>query len=251
MNFDKCLNEFGKYTHMYDLSVKENKYKYEHTLRVVEFAETICNNENFNDEEKNIALICSLLHDIARFEEWTKYNSWNEIDHGDLGYDILNSNDYILKYVDKNYKDVVLNTVKYHNKRIIPEFLDEFTMKMVKIVRDADKLDILNTQYNPYNEKSLTLNMDYTTQKKLDENIIDNFISEKLLDRKLVTNIVEDIIFYLSYIFDINYKTSFKIIYDLRIIDIKLELLKKLLFDESQIRIIELKIKEYMESKMA
>ncbi len=81
MKFDKCLNELKKYKHMYDLSAKENKYKYEHTLRVVEFTETICNNENFNDEEKNIALICSL------------YNSWNEIDYGDLGYDILKNND--------------------------------------------------------------------------------------------------------------------------------------------------------------
>ena len=123
MDFDSCLNEFNKYVANYDLKIAENKYKYDHTLRVIEFTKTICKNENFNEEETNIALICSLLHDIARFEEWTKYHSWNEIDHGDLGYEILSNKNYILKFVSDEYKATVLSTVKYHNKLEIPDMI--------------------------------------------------------------------------------------------------------------------------------
>ena len=169
MNFDKCLNEFEKYTHMYDLSVKENKYKYEHTLRVVEFAETICNNENFNDEEKNIALICSLLHDIARFEEWTKYNSWNEIDHGDLGYDILIldhhlSSGYcqdavvINNQLSKNYPNkalsgagVVYKFLKYFESNKEIKFADAF-LDLVAVAHVADCMNT-NTLENRYINK--------------------------------------------------------------------------------------------------
>ena len=45
---------------------------------MIEFAKTICKNENFNEEETNIALICSLLHDIARFEQYTKYKTFRK-----------------------------------------------------------------------------------------------------------------------------------------------------------------------------
>lgn len=250
MDFDSCLNEFNKYVANYDLKIAENKYKYDHTLRVIEFTKTICKNENFNEEETNIALICSLLHDIARFEEWTKYHSWNEIDHGDLGYEILSNKNYILKFVSDEYKATVLSTVRYHNKLEIPDELDDFTLKMLKVVRDADKLDILNTQYNPYNENSLTLNLDYSKKYNLNSFIIDNFINEKMLARDKVTNICEDIIFYLSYLFDMNYRTSFKIIYDLKVVDIKLELLKKVMNDDEKYKILEIKAKDYLESNI-
>ena len=121
---------------------------------------------------------------------------------------------------------------------------------MLKVVRDADKLDILNTQYNPYNENSLTLNLDYSKKYNLNSFIIDNFINEKMLARDKVTNICEDIIFYLSYLFDMNYRTSFKIIYDLKVVDIKLELLKKVMNDDEKYKILELKAKDYLESNI-
>ena len=250
MDFEACVVEFEKYVKKFDLTIIENKYKYEHTFRVVDFAKIICENENFSTEEKELAIIASLLHDIARFEEWTKYHSWSKIDHGDLGYEILSNNNYILKYVDEKYKNVVLNSVKYHNKIEIPDNLDKLTKKILKLVRDADKLDILNTQYNPYNEKSLTLHYDFDSKYDIDKEIVNNFISEKMLPFKEVTNIAEDIIYYLSYIYDINYRSSFKIIYNLNILDIKLELLKMVINDSEKYKIIELKIKDYLESNI-
>lgn len=250
MNFDTCLVEFENYVKNYDLTILENKYKYEHTFRVVDYAKIICENENFNDDEKYYALVACLLHDIARFEEWTKYQSWSKIDHGNLGYEILNTNDYILKYVDEKNKNVILDSVKYHNKMEIPDLLEPLTKKILRVVRDADKLDILNTQYNPYNEKSLTLNYDFDTKHDIDDEIMQNFINEKMLPFNQVKNVTEDIIYYLSYIYDINYRSSFKVIYNLNVLDIKLELLKKVLKDEEKYKIIELKIKDYLESNI-
>ena len=71
-----------------------------------------------------------------------------------------------------------------------------------------------------------------------------------MLPFKEVTNIAEDIIYYLSYIYDINYRSSFKIIYNLNILDIKLELLKMVINDSEKYKIIELKIKDYLESNI-
>ena len=245
-NFDA----FDEYAMKYDMNIKEIAYKYNHSYRVVHQAEEISRSIELDEEEKDLASLIALLHDIARFEEWTKYHSWSKIDHGDLGYEILSNNNYILKYVDEKYKNVVLNSVKYHNKIEIPDNLDKLTKKILKLVRDADKLDILNTQYNPYNEKSLTLHYDFDSKYDIDKEIVNNFISEKMLPFKEVTNIAEDIIYYLSYIYDINYRSSFKIIYNLNILDIKLELLKKVINDSEKYKIIELKIKDYLESNI-
>ena len=56
--------------------------------------------------EESIILI-GLLHDIARFEQYTKYKTFRDsisIDHGDLGVEILFEEKEIEKYdLDKKY----------------------------------------------------------------------------------------------------------------------------------------------------
>ena len=39
--------EFENYVSRYDLNVLQNRYKYDHTFRVLEFTKTICENEKF------------------------------------------------------------------------------------------------------------------------------------------------------------------------------------------------------------
>ena len=249
MEFSKCLKIFEDYVNQYDRKIKEIDYKYNHTLRVVEYSKIICENEKFNELETKLTIIASLLHDIGRFEQWIKYNSWHSIDHGDLGYEILTKDNFVLKFVEQEYAKIILNAVKFHNKYEIPNNVSELEEKVLKVVRDADKIYILLTQNNMDNKDGYR--DDYIKMENIiiDEEYINNILNEKMVSLKN-NDIISGIIRQLSFLFDINYRTTFKIIYNYDIIDKKLSLLKKALKEEKQYKIIEIKIKDYLESNI-
>ena len=78
-------------------------------------------------EEIDIATLIGLLHDIARFEQYTQYHTFKDaqsIDHGDLGVEILNKD--IRKYIETDkYDETIKLAVKNHNKYKIQEGLTQ------------------------------------------------------------------------------------------------------------------------------
>lgn len=248
MNLEKNIAYFTEYANNFDMNVEEIKYKYNHTLRVVDFAREIIANETNDNLKINLAITGALLHDIARFKEWSTYHSWKDIDHGDLGYEILTKDNFISKFVSDDNKDVVLKAVKYHNKKLVPDNLSKLEELVLNVVRDADKIDILNTQYNNDNVDSLKVSIDDTYDVK--DEILQRFLKEEQIDYNLVSNHAEYIIYYLSYLFDFNFRTSFKIVYNFDMINEKLKLLKSIINEEDKYKIIKIKILDYLESNI-
>ena len=53
---------------------------------------SIASSIGLNEEKINLAKLIGLLHDIARFEQYTRYQTFRDIesiDHGNLGAEIL------------------------------------------------------------------------------------------------------------------------------------------------------------------
>ena len=89
---DNELRIFNNYYQTFDKKEAHIKYKYDHTFRVVSFAEEIAKSLNLSKDDILKAKICALFHDIGRFNEAKKYHSFansNDFDHGDEGYHIL------------------------------------------------------------------------------------------------------------------------------------------------------------------
>ena len=88
------MNFFDKYTANYDMNIKEINYKYYHSYRVMDNMVTIAKGMNLEIKDINLAKCIGLLHDIARFEQFKRYKSFNDInmDHGDYGVEIIKDN---------------------------------------------------------------------------------------------------------------------------------------------------------------
>ena len=119
----KAIEQFIDYTSNYLEYGKMMKLKVNHTLRVVNLSEKIAKSLNLSEEEINIAKNIGLLHDIGRFEQWKNYNTFKDyvsIDHADLGVSILKKENFIRQFIeDDKYDDIILNSIKYHNKLIV------------------------------------------------------------------------------------------------------------------------------------
>lgn len=196
---EEALKKFNDYYSKYDSSKYGINMKYEHTMRVVGYAERIAKSLNLSKEDINLACKCALFHDIARFKQWEEYDTFLDalsFDHGDEGYNIL-------KEIGIDDQIILLST-KYHNKYEVDKSLDERTKLFCNITRDADKLDILISQCNNKIDEKITI----------DESIINCFKNHCLLqnvdkkDAKKYLYILRE----LAFIFDINFKESFNII---------------------------------------
>ena len=87
-NFDA----FDDFVMKYDLNENMIKYKYNHSYRVVHQAEEIARSLELDEEDRALASLIGLLHDIARFRQWTDYKTFSDdesFDHGKEGVKIL------------------------------------------------------------------------------------------------------------------------------------------------------------------
>lgn len=213
---EKAIAEFKTYTNNYLDYGEMITLKIDHTLRVVDLCEKIAKSLNMNEEEIYIAKIIGLLHDIGRFEQWKNYNTFSDIksiDHADLGVEILKKNDYLRKYIkDNSYDNIILQGVKYHNKYEISKDLNEREELFTKIIRDADKIDILYLRTS----KELKVDID---ENVINDSIYETLINKKSINRKDLKTKTDRLGVSLGFIFDINFKESFKILNDNKYFD--------------------------------
>ena len=162
----KAKKEFKKYIDNYNLANSEIERKVGHSYRVAEISGEIARSLKLTDEEIKLAILIGLLHDIGRFEQQTRYGTYNDIcsiDHGKLGVEILEKNDYIRNYIKDDKYDKIIKTAIYnHNKYEIEEGLDDKTLIFCKIIRDSDKLDIMYEAIEIFWEENLKVTDDIT-----------------------------------------------------------------------------------------
>ncbi len=220
----EAIDKFTKYTNNYLEYGEMIKLKINHTLRVVNLCERIAKSLNLTEEEIYISKIIGLLHDIGRFEQWRKYNTFRDqssVDHGDYGVEILKKDNFIRKFIkDDSYDDIILKSIKYHNKLYLPNDFDEKTEIFAKLIRDADKIDVL------YLFASKEFERDFDVDK-INQNIYETILNKKSIDRKDLITKTDRIAVPLGFVFDINYKDSFKYLYDKKYIDIIVDIYKE------------------------
>ncbi|WP_462323490.1 HD domain-containing protein [Desulfoplanes sp.] len=119
--------------------------KVDHSLRVLAEARGITAHGGFGPEAARLVHLCALLHDVGRFSQYDRFKTYCDplsVDHGDLGREVLESED-ILDGLDGGVRTIILEAVRLHNKKELPDDLGEPLGRITRAVRDADKLDIV------------------------------------------------------------------------------------------------------------
>lgn len=216
MDLELAKKEFIKYTNSYDITNSRIKRKVDHSLRVMNHCKTIAKSLSLSKEEIDLAILIGLLHDIARFEQVTIYNTFNDresFDHGDYGEEILKKDNYIRKFIkDCMYDKIIFSAIRNHNKYKIEAGLSEKEQLFAKIIRDADKIDILyqGTCITWANSEEIVENGTIIKEN------IQPFIEKRMINRnkdlEKVENPMAHLLTIFGFIFDFNFKSSFKIL---------------------------------------
>ena len=215
----EIINIFNEYAKKFDLTVIPIMNKFHHSYRVYEYGKDIAKSLNLNEHDTYIVSIACLFHDISRFLQWTEYETYEDaksFDHGDKAYEILK--DELIDKMNLSEEDtnIVLKAAKIHNKYQIEGELTDKELVACKIVRDADKIDIMKEQ-GIIKEEGI-----------VKKEIVDTLLQHKMVPNSMTTNgsEIDATLRLLAFTFDVNYKYSLQLILDNKIIENKINMLE-------------------------
>jgi hypothetical protein len=184
--------------------------KLNHTIRVCDNISRIAGSLHLTHSEVAMAEVLALLHDVGRFEQLKQYGGFNDriIDHAALGLKVLNSSG-VLQSLPKEERHLIQRVVWLHNKYAIPGTEKADRLLFARLVRDADKLDILgiiaehfeNRDDNPNKELDFGLGekAGFTRQA------VDDILNGKMVRIEGLRSLNDMRLMYLSWVFDINF----------------------------------------------
>ena len=209
MEKDRLLETFKEYVNKFDMNEHKIKLKYFHSLRVMDLSEQLAEYEKLTPKEKNLAIIVGLLHDYARFPQWTKYKTFSDIysiDHGDYAVELLFDNKEIEQFnIKEEDYSIIYDAIKFHNKYEIPENIKEENKTICQLIRDTDKLDILYLLGN--GEIAIEDDISEVTPE-----VRDGFYRHQSINKKSIKNYNDKIILNLCMIYDLNFEYSYQYI---------------------------------------
>lgn len=216
IDIKKARNVFNEYIKNYDINDGKIALKVAHILRVAGISKKIAESLQLSNEDVELAELIGLLHDIGRFEQVRKYNTFIDkisINHGEYGVKVLFEDGLIEKFdVDEKYYKTIKLAILNHNKSEIEHGLEEKELLHCKIIRDSDKLDIFHvlttdTLYNIYGCDSMK-------DEEFSDEIIREFKEEHYIDYTKRETFADTWICHVAYVFDFNFKDSYKVLVD-------------------------------------
>lgn len=210
-----------KYPH----AARELGLKKEHSLRVMNEMNAVSADLDCSAASAYAGRIAALLHDVGRFEQYAQYGTFadaHSVDHALLGLKVIHDNSLFESY-NLNYADIISFAIENHNKLALPGHPDKEFLFVAKMLRDADKIDILRVvigyyQNNDSEGVSAMLGLD-------DNDNMSDIVCRDILAGK--TPRMEDCagandlkLLQMSWVYDINFPVSLQIIRERGYIDI-------------------------------
>ncbi len=202
-----------------------------HSQRVRHLALTLAREIDLDHGALFLSELCGLFHDIGRLPQFEKYGTFLDAkseDHALLGVKVLMENQ-VLKDLKFEERQMVLDAIYVHNKFSIPESFKGLKLTLSKIIRDADKIDIWRVfdEFYKRGRGSSEINLGLLPGDAISSEVMEDFSSGRIVRLENVKNQLDFMIMRLSWLFDINFKASLKIITQRGYIDTILERLSE------------------------
>lgn len=215
---ERVKNTFAEYTSGYNATDPKIKLKIDHTYRVAELCELIARDLKLDEYETDVAWLTGMLHDVGRFEQIKRYNTFNDVqsvDHANFGADLLFKEGLIDTYVDGFYDDkygvIVENAIRNHSAFRIDERLDEYTVMFCNILRDADKVDIFRVNVDTPAEDIYNVTTEELKNSQVSPEVMAAFDERHAVLRSCKKTAVDHVAGHIALTFELVYPISLQI----------------------------------------
>ncbi|MBD3321953.1 MAG: HD domain-containing protein, partial [Chitinivibrionales bacterium] len=193
------------------------RLKKDHTERVAKEIISIAQSLQLDGENCILAEIIAYLHDIGRFRQFATYKTFvdkKSENHAEIGVREIKRNGF-LKNLSAEWRTVAVNAVSIHNRAAIPENLDSKSLFFAKMLRDADKIDILHvvTSYYTGNNgvRNTALELDLPDTGSVSDDIYNDVMQRRVARSEKMRSLNDFKLLQMGWIFDLNFTRTFQI----------------------------------------
>lgn len=215
ISIEKAKEAFERFVHQFDIQDPKISLKIRHTYGVMDACDYLARKLRLPETDHQLALLIGLLHDIGRFEQLTRFNSYDDtlLSHAQCGLEVLfdENSGIIRQFVDTDrFDSIIYHAIKNHSEFAIDPTLTGQTLLHAQIIRDADKLD----NFRVKTEDSIPAMLDVSEEELGSEDVTDaifqSFCNHQLILKSDRKTHMDMWISYLAFIFDFNFCASFQ-----------------------------------------
>lgn len=215
IDYNAARAVFENYLNSYDRKNDKVWLKIVHTYGVVAESTELAKRLRLGEEDASLARIIALLHDIGRFEQLKRYDSFmpDTMDHASFGVHILFREGMIRQFVPEDTWDGIIETaIARHSDFVLEGVTEERALLHARIIRDADKLD--NCRVKLTDDLMTFMGAD---AGKIGSTAISEKIRKDALEGKSILSadrvtLMDYWVSYLAYFYDLNFRESLDIV---------------------------------------
>ena len=202
------------------------KLKEDHTYRTCTEILYLAQHLHLNQDDKLIAETIALLHDVGRFEQFLKYRTYNDprsTDHSALALQVIQRHQ-LLKPLASPEQKLITTAIRLHGVIELPNNLDERTSLFAKLLRDADKIDILyvvTEYYRQYaeNPEDFKLELELPDVDDYSPLVLSDVLAGRRTDYKKLRTLNDMKLLQLGWVYDINFTATLNRIRNRRLLE--------------------------------
>ncbi len=215
INREHVRNIFDKYTAGYDLTDPKIRLKAEHTFYVASNCERIAASLSLPAQDVDLAWLLGMFHDIGRFEQIRRYHTFQDrdsVDHAALSADILFQDgllyDFLPDAADEPDLHMAEKAVRLHNVYRLPDSLTERESLFARILRDADRIDILRVNCETPREEIYNLPTEAFVTSRISDSVFDDLMHHRMVDRTGSRTGIDFILGHVGFVFGLEFEES-------------------------------------------
>ncbi|NLD38608.1 MAG: HD domain-containing protein [Desulfatiglans sp.] len=248
--FEKYVKGFISGHSESDINVELKK---NHTIRVREAIIDIAKSIALDEEDMSVAEACAILHDIGRFEQYRRYRTFSDSiseNHAALGVRIIREQD-VLRDFPAECREVIIRSVGCHNMPAIPSGFSPESIEFLKLIRDADKIDILYVVTEYYmtsaSGSNRVIELHLPDTETISDEVFKPLTSGQIAQVDNLRSLNDFKLYQMGWVYDLNYRRSLEIIRERKYLEMLREALPEVSDRADQVYRI---TNEYLDKKL-
>jgi hypothetical protein len=185
--------------------------KEEHTGLVRQAATAIATKLGCDSPDLLLTEAIGLLHDVGRFPQYREYRTFKDADsinHAARSVRVI-FEEKILANLPEEERRLIIKSVALHNVYQVPDHLSDRELFFLRLIRDADKLDIwrvfLEYYDLPEDERASAVGLGFSDHPDCSPEILDAITAGEMINLVNVKTLNDFKLLQLSWIFDLNF----------------------------------------------
>lgn len=199
--------------------------KEEHTRNVCGNMLEIARDLGLGERRIALAEIVALFHDVGRFPQYHRYKTFRDsvsTNHAELGAGVLTENNVLVNLPGPE-QNTVLRAVALHNVFTLPDIPDGELLLFLKMIRDADKLDIWRVfiDYSTRSDadRASAAGLGLPDTPEYSPEVLASLLRQELVRLTALRTLNDFKLLQLAWIFDLNFTRSLQLLVERSLIE--------------------------------